>query len=29
MQLKEVFEVTASQYWDDHFVFGKKNQAQH
>ena len=25
-QLKEVFEVTASQYWDDHFVFGKKGR---
>ena len=25
-QLKEVFEVTASQYWDDHFVFGKKSR---
>jgi hypothetical protein len=25
-QLKEVFEVNASQYWDDHFVFGKKSR---
>jgi len=25
MQLKEVFEVTASRYWDDHFIFGKKS----
>src|SRR5450759_4807739 len=24
-QLKEVFEVTASHYWDNHFVFGKKS----
>jgi hypothetical protein len=24
LQLKEVFEVTASQYWDDHFIFGKR-----
>jgi hypothetical protein len=24
MQLKEVFEVKASQYWDDHFIFGKR-----
>lgn len=22
-QLKEIFEVSASEYWDDHFVFGK------
>ena len=28
MQLKEVFEVTASRYWDDHFIFGKKNRKQ-
>ena len=26
MQLKEVFEVTASQYWDDHFIFGKRTR---
>jgi hypothetical protein len=26
MQLKEVFEVTASGYWDDHFIFGKKTR---
>lgn len=25
-QLKEVFEVTASHYWDNHFVFGKKSK---
>ena len=25
-QLKELFEVTASDYWDDHFVFGKKTR---
>ena len=25
-ELNEVFEVTASQYWDDHFVFGKKSR---
>ena len=25
-QLKEVFEVTASQYWDDHYLFGKKSR---
>jgi hypothetical protein len=25
-QLKKVFEVTASHYWDDHFVFGKKSR---
>jgi hypothetical protein len=24
-QLKELFEVTASEYWDDHYVFGKKS----
>jgi hypothetical protein len=23
-QLKELFEVTASSYWDEHYVFGKK-----
>ena len=26
IQLKELFEVTASQYWDDHFIFGKKTR---
>jgi hypothetical protein len=25
-QLKNLLEVTASEYWDDHFVFGKKNR---
>jgi hypothetical protein len=25
-QLKDVFEVTASEYWDDHFIFGKKSR---
>ena len=25
-QIKELFEVTASSYWDDHFVFGKKSR---
>ena len=25
-QLKEVFEVKASPYWDDHFIFGKKSR---
>ena len=25
-QLKEVFDVSASDYWDDHFVFGKKSR---
>jgi hypothetical protein len=25
-ELKKVFEVTASAYWDDHFVFGKKSR---
>ncbi|MGA2408384.1 MAG: DUF2851 family protein [Bacteroidales bacterium] len=25
-QIKELFEVTASGYWDDHFVFGKKSR---
>jgi hypothetical protein len=25
--LKSLFEVTASGYWDDHFVFGKKSRA--
>jgi hypothetical protein len=24
MQLKEVFEVAASEYWNNHFIFGKK-----
>jgi hypothetical protein len=24
IQLKYLFEVTASQYWNDHFIFGKK-----
>jgi len=24
--LKEVFEVTASDYWDDHYVFGKRSR---
>ena len=24
-QIKKVFEVSASEYWDDHFVFGKKS----
>lgn len=24
--LKELFSVTASSYWDDHFVFGKKSK---
>ncbi len=24
--LKEVFEVCASEYWDDHYVFGKKSK---
>ncbi len=24
--LKEVFEVSASHYWDDHYVFGKKSK---
>ncbi len=23
-QVKELFEVTASDYWDEHYVFGKK-----
>jgi hypothetical protein len=26
MQLKDMFEVTASRYWDDHFIFGKKTR---
>ena len=26
-QLKDLFEVGASQYWDDHFIFGKKTRA--
>ncbi len=25
-QLKDVFEVTASRYWDEHYVFGKKSR---
>ncbi len=25
IRLKETFEVTASDYWDDHYVFGKKS----
>jgi len=25
-QIKELFEVTASGYWDDHYVFGKKSR---
>ena len=25
-QIKELFEVSASHYWDDHFVFGKKSR---
>ena len=25
-QLKDLFEVTASGYWDDHYVFGKKSR---
>jgi len=25
-QLKNLFEVTASEYWNDHFVFGKKSR---
>jgi hypothetical protein len=25
-QIKELFEVSASAYWDDHFVFGKKSR---
>jgi len=25
-QLKNLFEVTASGYWDDHYVFGKKSR---
>ena len=27
MTLKEVFEVSASEYWDNHFVFGKKSRS--
>ncbi|MCJ7448288.1 MAG: DUF2851 family protein [Bacteroidales bacterium] len=26
-QLKKIFEVTASEYWDDHFIFGKSSRA--
>jgi len=25
-KLKDLFEVTASEYWDDHYVFGKKSR---
>ena len=25
-QLKDLFEVPASDYWDDHFVFGRKSR---
>lgn len=25
-QFKEIFEVSASDYWDDHFVFGRKSK---
>jgi hypothetical protein len=25
-QLKDLFEATASQYWSDHFIFGKKSR---
>jgi hypothetical protein len=25
-QIKELFEVSASTYWDDHFVFGKRSR---
>jgi hypothetical protein len=25
-QIKKLFEVSASSYWDDHFVFGKKSR---
>ena len=25
-QIKKLFEVSASRYWDDHFVFGKKSR---
>ena len=25
-QIKELFEVSASDYWDNHFVFGKKSR---
>ena len=25
-QLKSLFEVSASSYWDDHYVFGKKSR---
>ncbi len=27
IQLKDLFEVSASEYWDDHFVFGKKSKS--
>jgi len=26
-KLKELFEVTASEYWDEHFVFGRKSRS--
>ncbi len=26
VQLKDVFEVTASEYWNDHFIFGKRSR---
>jgi hypothetical protein len=26
-QIKELFEVSASMYWDDHFIFGKKSRS--
>jgi hypothetical protein len=25
-QIKELFEVSASMYWDDHFIFGKESR---
>jgi hypothetical protein len=25
--IKEIFEVPASRYWDDHFIFGKKSRS--
>ncbi|HZL76721.1 MAG TPA: DUF2851 family protein [Bacteroidales bacterium] len=28
-QLRDLFEVTASEYWDDHFVFGKVSRSYH
>lgn len=27
IQLRKLFEVSASEYWDDHFIFGKKSRA--